>query len=474
MHKDFLLTVKILNYMTENSLIKETTSKQWYRWVILIIVSIVIGSNYYVYDAMSSIKSVLQAQLGFSSTEYGLIISFYAWPNTFFLMAIIGGIILDKWGIKKTGIMFVSFCTFGAFLTAYGASDAYTSGGIGYEFFGSFLPSYSPELKMMIIGRLFFGLGAETSIVVINKILVKWFKGKELAFAFGLNLAIARLGTAMALIFSPVLIESDSSIGNALWVATVLMGTGLTFFLIYIFFDKKFSVKTEKVQMSDEEKFRISDIFKIIQNKSFIYICLLCVIFYSAVFPFLSYCPDFLFNKFDISRETSGIVTSIIIFGTILFTPLFGYIIDKYGKRATLMLLGSGMLFVIHFSLALTHLTPYIAMFLLGVSFSLVPAAMWPAVTQIVKENRLGTAYGIMFSVQNLGLFAFPTLAGYVLDITNPDVTPQLIADGLANYDYTYTMLMFAVLGVIGFIFALLLKRESTVSNINLEQGIEK
>jgi len=457
--------------MDQVKAITETSGKQSYRWIILIIVSVVIGCNYYVYDAMSSIKSVLQAQLGFSSTDYGLIISFYAWPNTFLLMAIIGGIVLDKWGIKRTGIMFVSFCTLGAFLTAYGASDAYTSGGFGYEFFGSFLSGYSPELKMMILGRLFFGLGAETSIVVINKVLVKWFKGKELAFAFGLNLAIARLGTAMALIFSPVLIASDSNIGNALWVATILMGTGLTFFLIYTFFDKKFSSKSVEVQTPDEERFRISDIFKIIQNKSFIYICLLCVIFYSAVFPFLSYCPDFLFNKFDVSRETSGVVTSIIIFGTILFTPLFGFLIDKHGKRATLMLLGSGMLFVIHFSLALTELTPYIAMFLLGVSFSLVPAAMWPAVTQIVNENRLGTAYGIMFSVQNLGLFAFPTLAGYVLDKTNPGVTPQLIADGLANYDYTYTMLMFASLGVIGFIFALLLKRESTVSNINLEKG---
>jgi MFS family permease len=459
--------------MEQVKALTENVGKGSYRWIILILISIVIGSNYYVYDAMSSIKSVLQAQLGFSSTEYGLIISFYAWPNTFFLMAIIGGIILDKWGIKKTGIMFISFCTLGAFLTAYGASDAYMSGGIGYDFFGSFLKDYSPELKMMIIGRLFFGLGAETSIVVINKILVKWFKGKELAFAFGLNLAIARLGTAMALIFSPELIESDSNIGNALWVATVLMGTGLTFFFIYLFFDKKFSKKSEEVKMADEEKFRISDIFKIIQNKSFIYICLLCVIFYSAVFPFLSYCPDLLFNKFDVSREASGVITSIIIFGTILFTPLFGFIIDKHGKRATLMLLGSGMLFIIHFSLALTYLTPYIAMFLLGVAFSLVPAAMWPAVTQIVKENRLGTAYGLMFSVQNLGLFAFPTLAGYVLDKTNPGVTPQMIADGLATYDYTYTMLMFASLGVIGFVFALLLKRESSVSNINLEKGSE-
>ncbi len=460
--------------MDQAQAITKIAGRQSYRWIILILVSIVIGSNYYVYDALSSIKSVLQAQLGFSSTEYGLIISFYAWPNTFVLMAIIGGLRLDKWGIMKTGIMFVSFCTFGAFLTAYGASDAYNSGGLGYEFFGSFLTDYSPELKMMIIGRLFFGLGAETSIVVINKVLVKWFKGKELAFAFGLNLAIARLGTAMALIFSPVLIESDSNIGNALWVATVLMGTGLTFFLIYLFFDRKFSGKTEKIEISEEEKFRIADIFKIIQNRSFIYICLLCVIFYSAVFPFLSYCPDFLFNKFDITRETSGIVTSIIIFGTILFTPLFGFVIDKYGKRATLMLIGSGMLFVIHFSLALTDLTPYFAMFLLGVAFSLVPAAMWPAVTMIVKENRLGTAYGIMFSVQNLGLFAFPTLAGFVLDKTNPGVTPQLIADGLANYDYTYTMLMFAMLGVLGFVFALLLKRESRVSNINLEQGLKK
>lgn len=451
--------------------ISEKSQKAWFRWVILIIVSVVIGCNYYVYDSMSSIKSVLQAQMGFSHTDYGLIVAFYSMTNTFFMMAIIGGIILDKWGIKRTGLMFLSFCSLGAFLTAYGASDAFMDDGVGYSFLGSFMTDYSPELKMMMIGRLFFGLGAETSIVVINKILVKWFKGKELAFAFGLNLAIARLGTAMALIFSPMLIASDSEVGNVLWVATIIMGMGLVFFIIYIMFDIKFTGKTEKVVVDDSERFRFSDILKIVQNKSFIYICLLCVIFYSAVFPFLAYCPDFLYNKFGVSIEDSGTVTSIIIFGTILFTPLFGLLIDKHGKRATLMLLGSGLLFVLHISMALTDITPYVAMFLLGVAFSLVPASMWPAVTLIVKENRLGTAYGIMFSVQNLGLFAFPILAGYILDLTNPGTTNEMIANGVATYDYTYTMLMFSALGVIGFILALLLKRESSVSSIDLERG---
>lgn len=442
------------------------------RWIALILVSVTIAANYYVYDALSSIKSVIQAQIGISSTEYGIIISFYSVPNTFLAMAIIGGIILDKWGIRKTGLLFVSFCVGGAFLTAYGASQIFMNGGPGYDFFNSFLTDYSPEMKLMILGRLLFGLGAETSIVVINKILVKWFKGKELALAFGVNLAIARLGTAMALIFSPILVDSASSVGNAVWVASVLMLIGFLFFIIYIFFDISKGKNKEVTLLADDEKFRLKDIVTVIGNKSFLYICFLCVIFYSAVFPFLAYCPDFLYNKFGVSLESSGTLTSIVIFGTILFTPLFGYLVDLKGKRASLMIMGSLILVVVHLMLSLTTLSPYVSMFALGVAFSLVPAAMWPAVTLIVKERLLGTAYGIMFSVQNFGLWLFPILAGWVLDKTNPLVDPDAVAKGVESYDYTYTMLMFAAVSALGVFFAFMLKHQnSKVGNHGLELG---
>ncbi|MFH1050583.1 MAG: MFS transporter [bacterium] len=450
--------------MNQN-IVDETAQGKLFRWIILLFVSIVIATNYYVYDAMSSIKSVMQAELGFTSTEYGLIVSFYSFPNTFLLMAIFGGIILDRWGIRKTGFLFVIFCVLGAVTTAYGATNYYRTGGLGYNFFSSFLTDYSPELKMMMIGRLLFGLGAETSIVVINKVIVRWFKGKELALAFSLNIAVARLGTAAALIFSPILISYPSGWTLALWIAAILMGVGLVFWIGYMFYDTKYNVTRKKEHLLEaDEEFHIKDVIDLIKNKSFIYICLLCVTFYSAVFPFQAYCPDLLHNKFGVSLEMSGTLTSLIIWGTILFTPLFGWFVDRNGKRATVMVFGSILLIIAHLTLSITSLTPYVAMFILGIAFSLVPAAMWPSVALLVEEKRLGTAYGIMTSLQNLGLFLFPIIAGYVLDKTNKGVTQSMISSGTAIYDYTYTILVFAALGILGLFFAYLLKRADKVS----------
>jgi len=313
----------------------------------------------------------------------------------------------------------------------------------------------------MILGRFLFGLGAETSIVVINKILVKWFKGKELAFAFAVNLAIARLGTAAALIFSPILIETNTGWTLALWVGALMMGLGFLVFIIYMLYDKKFTPSETKGSLLDaDERFKFSDIVDLFKNRAFISISLLCVTFYSAVFPFQAFCPDFLHNKFSLSLKMSGMLSSLIIWGTIVFTPIFGKFVDKRGKRATLMFYGSAMLFIAHLILSLTYITPYLAMFIIGIGFSLVPAAMWPAVARIVEEKRLGTAYGLMTSIQNIGLFAFPIIAGKITDVVNKGITNEMLTAGTATLDYTYTILMFAGLGLIGFFFAYLLKRE--------------
>ena len=446
-----------------------------YRWLILLLISLVIGTNYYVYDALSSIKSVMQAQLGFSSTDYGLIVSFYSFPNTFFLMSVIGGIILDKWGIRKVGFIFVFLCLLGAAVTAYGASGSFRAGGFGYSFLGSFLTNFTPELKMMMFGRLLFGLGAETSIVVINKILVKWFKGKELALAFAVNISIARLGTAGALIFSPVLIKDPTGWTWAIWVATILMGLGFIVFIIYMFYDKKYdNYEKFDVGLAPDEEFHFKDILYLITNKSFIYICLLCVTFYSAVFPFQAYCPDLLHNKFGLSLEWSGQLSSLIIWGTIVFTPVFGWFVDNRGRRASIMFLGSGLLIIAHLTLALTHITPFVALFILGIAFSLVPAAIWPSVALIVEEKKLGTAYGIMGSIQNLGLFAFPILAGWLLDSSNPGVTVDMIEKGQASLNYTYTILMFVGLGFLGWLFAALLKRNDRINGNSILEFTKK
>ncbi len=443
------------------------------RWGLLLLISTVMGVNYYAYDALSSIKSVLNSELGITSTEYGLIVGFYAFPNTFLGMTVIGGIFLDRFGIRKTGFWFTLFCALGVLLTAFGTTEVYRDSGLA-RFFGSFLTDYSPEVKMMILGRLLFGLGAETSIVVINKVIAKWFKGKELAFAFAINLAIARIGTAVALIASPILIKAETGWTTAIWVAGMLMSIGVVLFVVYAIYDKKIGGgPSEAEKLAADEVFRLRDVFALLRNRSYIAICLLCVTFYSAVFPFQSFCPDFLYNKFEVSLEWAGTLTSSIIWGTILFTPLFGFFVDRRGRRASLMVLGSALLFVTHLTLSLTAVTPYVAMFVLGIAFSLVPAAMWPAVALIVEEKRLGTAYGLMTSIQNFGLWLFPILAGVVTDRVNGvfelPMNEHFTYQVLAPLDYTQTILMFAALGILGLGFAWMLKLASAKDGSNLE-----
>lgn len=441
-----------------------------HRWTVLFFISITMFANYYFYDALSPLKSLLQEKLLWSSTDYGVFMSTYSISNVFLLMAVIGGVILDKIGIRITGFMFSVFMVLGAALTAYGATDLYLSGGPGFHFMSSFLPAYSPSLKMMSLGFFLFGLGAETSSVVFSKAIVKWFSGKELALALGMNLAFGRLGQAAAMIISPKLANPAGNWTLAVWFGTLLLLIGLLTFIVYMFFDKKLDKQLAVTATPDEsEKFRISDLGKIITNRSFIYITLLCVTFYSAVFPFVKYAPDLLSNKFGMDIVKAGLIVSILPFGTILFTPLFGTITDRLGKSASLMIYGSIMLVGVHLMFALTTITPYIPMFFLGVAFSLIPAAMWPSVTKLVPENRLGSAYGLMFSVQNLGLWAFPLLIGKVLDLSNPGVTPEAISAGTMVYDYTLPVLMLAGIGLFGVLFAILLKREDKVSGFGLE-----
>ena len=432
------------------------------RWGILLLVGFILSVNYYFYDAFSTLKDLMSKEFGFTNTQYGLFVAFYSIPNTFLLMAVIGGIVLDKLGIRRTGFIFVFFMALGAFITAYGASEIYTDGGFGYWFMQSFLPDYTPQLKMMLVGRFFYGLGAETSIVVVSKILVKWFRGKDLALAFGLKVGFGRLGTFAALQLSPVIADGGQYLSTAIWLAAVLVGAGLLAMIVYIMLDTKLNSQIEKtVPKEVQDKFSMSDIFKIIGNKTFIYIALLCVTFYSAVFPFMAFAPDFFFHKFGMSYEKSGQIASLLPLGTLLFTPLFGFLIDKYGKAATAMIFGSLVLTMVHLSFAFTDIYPYVPMVLLGISFSLIPAAMWPSLVKLVDYKQMGTAYGLMYSIQNLGLFATPIAAGAILDATNPGNPITL--------NYTPTIIMFAILGLMGVVFAFLLKREDSKRGFGID-----
>jgi nitrate/nitrite transporter NarK len=282
----------------------------------------------------------------------------------------------------------------------------------------------------------------------------------------GLKVSFGRLGTFAALQLSPRLAES-AQLSTAIWFAAVLVLTGLLAFMVYMLLDIRYDKEVGKAEdVQKKEGFKISDIGKILSNPAFIYIALLCVTFYSAVFPFLAYAPDLFLNKYGLSTIESGEITSLLPLGTLVFTPLFGFLIDRYGKAASAMIFGSLLLFVIHLNFALTNLQPHIPMILLGISFSLIPAAMWPTLVRLVKEKQIGTAYGLMYSIQNLGLMAFPLISGWILDYANPG-TPEVL-------NYTPTMLMFAGLGLLGLTFAVLLKVEDKRKGFGVDLALNK
>jgi MFS family permease len=430
------------------------------RWGVLAAMSLVIFANYYLYDCFSTLKATLQTDLGATSTQWGLIRNFYNVPNTFLFMALLGGIFLDRFGIRKTGFVFTLLCALGGIITAYGVSDAFRSGGLGFGTMGSFLSDYSPELKMMMLGRLLFGLGAETQIVMLNKVLAKWFLGKELAFAFGLNLGVARLGSALGMSISPR-IAGEHGFNTALWLGAVVMISGLILFLVYMLIDYRDEKQRGAVdagKLAADEKFRLSDITDLLKNRSYILIILLCASFYAVVFPFQDYLADLLKHKHGFSEVKAGDFTSMIPYAAAVCTILFGAFVDRKGKRATLMLGGSMLLVISHLCFGLTYITPWILVPLFGIAFSLVPAAMWPAVALIVPERRLGTAYGFMTWMQNLWWWAMALVAGWVLDKTNPNVTPETLQLGTGVYDYTWTMMAFVGLGAVAVLVAIGLK----------------
>ena len=469
------------------------------RFTVLGMVSVLMFGTYWFQDALGPLKGLFESQLGFTSTQFGLLVSSTTWANLA-LMIIVGGIALDKWGIRKTGVILAIIATAGAFVVAMGS----------WGFFGT---GKNAQLISMIAGRILFGVGLETTCVLIQRVIAKWFKGKELAFAMGLNVVVGRLGSFFAISFG--LDIAGGKLSTALVTAASIIGFGTLLFIAYLIFDIKLDKQTGETGMAEAgDQFKFKDLVDLITNKSFILIALLCVAFYSAVFPFLQYAPELLVNKFGFTftmPDLGGMtlwqkiaaylqngpkVSGLIPLGTILFTPLFGKLVDKKGKAASLMILGSFLLIYAHITLSLLNsvVLGYTGLFALGIAFSLVPAAMWPSVVRIVPENRLGTAFATMFTIQNYGLSAFYWGIGKVLDLTNPKVVAaaqamrdKLLGEGLdqatvatrieemraageiPTYNYLIPILMLVGLGVISIFLAFMLKQSSKQQGYHLE-----
>jgi nitrate/nitrite transporter NarK len=293
-------------------------------------------------------------------------------------------------------------------------------------------------------------------------VLAKWFMGKELALAFGLKLGVARVGSALGMSVSPR-IAASMGFNSALWLGAVVMMAGLVLFIVYVLMD----LKTEKLFATNGDGgvepeagtgIDLSGLVALVKNRSYLLIVLVCASFYAVVFPFQDYLADMLKHGYGFSDVKAGDFTSLIPWGAAVFTILFGALIDKVGKRATLMIGGALLLVVSTSGFAMQALTPWLLVPLFGIAYSLVPSAMWPAVALIVDEKRLGTAFGFMYWMQNLLWWAMTLLAGWVLDTTNPNVTAETLASGTGVYDYTITMLVFTALGVVAVFTAIGLK----------------
>ena len=527
------------------------------RWLMLVLISMLMFSTYWFQDFFGGLKGLMESQMGFTSEEFGRLIGLTTIANIFG-MIIVGGIVVDKWGVRRAGLLFGALATLGATITALAA----------YGFFGE---SHKIQLNMMILGRILFGSGLEVVCVVCTRTIVKWFKGYELALAMAINMGFGRLGSAMGLALSIDI--AGNTVPPAVAFAATLIGISLIIFLVYSVFDYNLDKQDKKIRSDSgieevEEDFKFSDLVALVKNRSFMFIALLCVSFYAAVFPFIQYAPDLLVNKFDFSydlpvnadyfslfgSQSFGTVAiylglflfgisfsmvpsriknlpgkiasmaiigvlfvlflkglwgtlsiwlqngpktaSLIPMGTILFTPIFGSYVDKRGKAASLMILGSLLLIFAHISLSIfnNEVLGYFGLLSLGIAFSLVPAAMWPSVAKIVAEKRLGTAYAAMFTIQNWGLLIFFWGIGAVLDLVNPrvvrmidNIRTELEGQGLSSgeiseritamraageipaYDYTWPILMLVILGVISIFLAFRLRKADEKQKFGLE-----
>ena len=436
------------------------------RWTALLIVSFTMMCGYFITDVMAPLEDLLtkspaEGGLGWTSDEYGFFSGAYGYINVFLLMLFFGGIILDKCGVRFTGTMSSSLMFVGALLKWYALDNSFGDAQI----FG-----YPVQVALAALGFAIFGMGAEITGITVTKIIAKWFTGHELALAMGLQVAMARIGTAVALACSLPIANKMGAVSAPILLGAALLCVGVVSFLVYCVMDKKLDASVAATEEQEpEEGFHFSDLKVIFTNKGFWLIAILCVLFYSGVFPFLKFATKLMIYKYGVEPELAGLIPAMLPFGTILLTPVFGSLYDRLGKGATLMIIGSLMLTLVHVLFALPILNEWwfaiAIMVILGIAFSLVPSAMWPAVPKIIPMKQLGSAYAIIFYIQNIGLSMVPVLIGSVIQ----NYATIETAEGI-TYDYTIPMTIFAVFGVVAVGVALLLKHIDKKEGYGLEE----
>lgn len=453
------------------------------RWTALVLLASAMFFGYIFMDILSPLQELLQTQRGWEPAVYGRYAGSETFLNVFVFFLIFAGIILDKMGVRFTAVLSGSVMFVGALINYYAVSDFFPGSSAEYFMNGfmnlplewwnvtPFFDGMPASAKMSAIGFMFFGCGVEMAGITVSRGIVKWFKGKEMALAMGAEMAIARVGVAVVVLGSPVLASIEPvSVSRPVAIAVILLLVGLISFIVYAFMDKKLE---EQLQANDEEKddpFKVSDLGKIFSSKVFWLVALLCVLYYSAIFPFQKYAINMLQCNLEYTAQQAGLIFFVFPLGAAAITPFLGKYLDRHGKGATMLILGAILMIVCHLSFALllpmtkSAIIAYVGIILLGISFSLVPAALWPSVPKLVDGRLLGSAYAVIFWIQNIGLYSFPMIIGSVIQSSNPGVTNPL------EYNYTVPMLVFASLGVFALMLGIWLKAEDKRKGYGLEE----
>ncbi|MBP5647395.1 MAG: MFS transporter [Bacteroidaceae bacterium] len=447
--------------------IKKISESKGARWAALIIVSFTMMWGYFLTDALSPLMTMLEEQMGWTSLEFGQFNWAYCWFNVFLFMLIFGGIILDKMGVRFTGIVTCILMLAGALIKYYAVTQI-SSGPEAGTIFGM-----RTQVFVACLGYAIFAVGTENCGITVSKVITKWFAGKELALAMGVQVAVARLGTAAALVFCPM-IAKHFSVSAPLLLSAILLCIGFLAYLVFCHMDKKFDSEVAQAQTEPDDLFKVKDLKLIITNRGFWLIALLCLMFYSAVFPFMKYAASLMENKYGVNTTLAGLIPSLIPFGNLIMTPLFGGIYDKKGKGATIMIIGSLLLILVHVLFALPLLNYWwfaaFIMIILGVAFSLVPSAMWPSVPKIIPQKLVGSAYALIFWVQNIGLGFVPLLIGSILNKYCKVGTRLVEGAEVTLYSYTLPMIIFALFGIVALLLAMRLKAVDKKAGYGLEE----
>ncbi len=446
--------------------------KAWVRWTALVLLASAMFFGYIFVDVLSPLQSYVQSTRDWNPVAWGNYFGSETFLNVFVFFLIFAGIILDKMGVRFTAVLSGAVMVVGGAINWYAMTEAFQGSSLANFFDGilnlpdawwnitPWVVGMPASAKLATIGFMIFGCGIEMAGITVSRGIVKWFEGKEMALAMGVEMAIARVGVAVVFFGSPWIVKLGGviDVSRPIAFALLLCCIGLICFIAYGFMDKSLEKQMGTNGEVKDDPFKISDLKYIFTSKVFWVVSLLCVLYYSAIFPFQNYAGLMLQNTLKISEADAGMIFFVFPLGAAAITPFLGNFLDRKGKGASMLIFGALLMIVCHSVFAyVLPICPnvflaYAAIILLGISFSLVPASLWPSVPKLIQPKLLGSAYAVIFWIQNIGLYGFRKGIGSVLEASNPGITDPL------QYSYTVTMTVFVSLGVLALIFGLVLK----------------